>query len=366
MEEMSDGVAEVTGASLDDHLASFGGELGLALVLDPVRTFKLPLGGAGAATAAELPEPSLVIALKMKDDKLFNVFETMLAEHPESTKGEADGARWRSIPIPPGAPFPVTPTIARAGDYLWVTSTDVLLKQLLRAHQSQVPTLRGTDEFKRLSRGLPAQGNSFAFVSQRFSEAMLTLQTAAFGQAAGAGGPPASLMQRLMGLAATPGSYAVGWQDPDGAQSVAQGTQEPSAMLVGVAVAAPVAIMAGVTLPALSQAKGKAQEVQCMNNLKQIALGLLIYATDHDDVLPPDLKSLKEYLGGNLRVLVCPRDPAGVPASGEWSDFDFSKCSYEYLKPGLKTSEGSPATTPVARCKFHGTQAYADGHVQRP
>jgi type II secretory pathway pseudopilin PulG len=128
-----------------------------------------------------------------------------------------------------------------------------------------------------------------------------------------------------------------------------------------------VAVLAAVTLPALSKAKGKAQEINCMNNLKQIALGMHMYASDHDDTFPPDLKSLEQYLAGNLRVLVCPLDPAGTPASGKWSDFDFSKSSYEYLKPGLKTtSAASPATTPVARCRFHGTQAYADGHVQRP
>lgn len=365
MAEISEGVEEVTGASLEDHLASFGGELGVALVFDPVRTFKLPLPGPDESKVVELPEPSLAIALRVKDDKLFNAFERMVEQHPESTKGEADGVRWRSISVPPGAPFPVLPTVARAGDYLWFTSTDILVKQMARVRKGDAPALRSTDEFKRLSRGLPAQGNSFGFVSQRFSDAMLKLQGAAFEQAAGAGGPPAGLMQRLMGLAVTPASYAVGWQDADGAQSVAQGTKEPSAMLVGAAVAGPVAVLAGMTLPALSQAKGKAQQVMCMNNLKQIALGLLLYSSDHDDKFPPDFKSLKDYMGGSVAALVCPQDPGGSPVGTDWDDFDFSRCSYEYLTPGAKVDEGSPATTPVARCKFHGTQAFADGHVAR-
>lgn len=366
-EEVSNGVQEVTGAALDDHLASFGGELGVALVLDPVRTFKLPLGAAGGASEVELPEPSLVLALKVKDDKLFKVFDTLLKEHPESKTGEGDGARWRSIPVPAEAPFPFAPVVARAGDYLWVTSTDVLFKQILRVKKGEAPGLSSTDEFQRLARNLPTQGNSFAFVSRRFSEAMMRLQTAAFAQAAQAGGPPAGLMQRLMGLAATPSSYAVGWPDSDGAQSVSQGTQEPTSLIVGATLAAPVAVLAGITLPALTQAKSKAQDIQCMNNLKQIALGLMLYSSDNNDTFPPDLKSLDQYLGHNPKVLVCPQDPAGVPDSSAWADFDFSKCSYEYLKPELKLNTlNSPATTPIARCKIHGTQAYADGHVQRP
>jgi hypothetical protein len=36
-------------------------------------------------------------------------------------------------------------------------------------------------------------------------------------------------------------------------------------------------------LPALAKAKGKAHQTACLNNQKQIGLGIVLYASDYDD-----------------------------------------------------------------------------------
>ena len=46
-------------------------------------------------------------------------------------------------------------------------------------------------------------------------------------------------------------------------------------------------IMAGLLLPALAKTKSKAQTIQCVNNLKQLALGVRLYANDNSDQYPP-------------------------------------------------------------------------------
>jgi prepilin-type N-terminal cleavage/methylation domain-containing protein/prepilin-type processing-associated H-X9-DG protein len=51
-------------------------------------------------------------------------------------------------------------------------------------------------------------------------------------------------------------------------------------------VIAIIAILAALLLPVLSQAKEKAWRTQCVNNFKQLALAIQLYAEDHADQLP--------------------------------------------------------------------------------
>ena len=124
-------------------------------------------------------------------------------------------------------------------------------------------------------------------------------------------------------------------------------------LLVVVAI---VGVLASLLLPALSRAKASARAIQCLGHLRQIALGVRMYADDHDEETPRSQHSafthgqwvwgraIAGYLGSSptgwtnlLRdIYRCPADRRGMP----WS---YGMNVYFELGPD-DDYEGKPAT----------------------
>ena len=88
-------------------------------------------------------------------------------------------------------------------------------------------------------------------------------------------------------------------------------------LLVVIAI---IAILAALLLPALARAKEKGRQTSCINSVRQLTLAVLMYADDHNDILPPtaynDANSnevdwpaiLDPYLNYVAKIHLCPTD----------------------------------------------------------
>jgi prepilin-type N-terminal cleavage/methylation domain-containing protein len=83
-------------------------------------------------------------------------------------------------------------------------------------------------------------------------------------------------------------------------------------LLVVIAI---IAVLAAILFPVFSQAREKARQTACLSNVKQLGLGILMYAQDSDEMLPPTQNDsfvlwpdlIYPYIKNN-QVRVCPSD----------------------------------------------------------
>ncbi|MEW6159325.1 MAG: hypothetical protein AB1813_18015 [Verrucomicrobiota bacterium] len=107
-------------------------------------------------------------------------------------------------------------------------------------------------------------------------------------------------------------------------------------------------------------ARAKAQRITCVNHLKNLGLAARIWASDHDDVLPPDVLAIQNQLS-SPKLLVCPSDDTRS-AAANWQQFTLANCSYEFLASNAKSID---AKRVLSRCAIHNNVGLVDGSVHQ-
>jgi type II secretory pathway pseudopilin PulG len=86
-----------------------------------------------------------------------------------------------------------------------------------------------------------------------------------------------------------------------------------------------IGILASLLLFAVNHARSSARSVQCANNLRQLALGVRMYADANHGRLPdgkekPWFQQIAPILESQPAIFRCPDDPQGVELSYGWRD----------------------------------------------
>ncbi|MEY2410721.1 MAG: hypothetical protein QOF48_3391 [Verrucomicrobiota bacterium] len=316
-----------------DLVASLGGEAGVILTLDDSRKVTIPLGG-GAADL-QIPTPGLILALKVKNDLLYDHISSKLKENPETKITEEAGLKTCAMAIPNPIDLPLQLTVASSGDYFFLASSPELVRTVQQVRKGKVPGAKSSVEFQNLSKYLPSEGNQFSYISKSFGETFALVQQQAIRQS-GMKPQDLAMIQKLFGLGMPFYSLAVGAHTANGWQTTSIANQDSAGAVLVLPAVGVTAFAAGLLLPAVAKAKSRAQSISSVSNLKQLGLAARIYAGDHGDKLPPAATWCDA-----IHENVMSDKPYKAP-----NDSTPGRCSYAYNAKlsGMPESKVSPET----------------------
>jgi prepilin-type N-terminal cleavage/methylation domain-containing protein/prepilin-type processing-associated H-X9-DG protein len=148
-------------------------------------------------------------------------------------------------------------------------------------------------------------------------------------------------------------------------------------LLVVIAI---IAILAAILFPVFAKAREKARQTSCVNNQRQIAVSILMWAQDHDEVLP-DQSNVWPEINVDRNILMCPTKGKKVANAYVYSYYVGSKALGELSTPSevVLTGDGQHAatTSPVTYDNIlydandvdfrHSNRAvfsFLDGHIE--
>jgi hypothetical protein len=252
-------VQAFTGMSLEDSLGSLGDQVGLLVTLDPKSTVKIPLGNE----QYEMPEPAAALVWTVKNEKLFDRLDALFTMNPKVQKIDQPDVRMRVLEGVEEMPY-LTPTMARFGDYLILSSSEKLVRGMIAADSGKTQGLRTSPEFARLSGGLAKEGNAVAYVGQRLQKTLAELQVK-ISQLREADNPLLDAMSvKFAGLSADAATYVVAGATGDGWFTSGKATKDVNEVL-GEALAIPAYYLA---VTSIEETK-RARENEKLSKIKQ-------------------------------------------------------------------------------------------------
>jgi len=335
----------------------------LASLAGPALFYSLPAG-----PILEAPRGGFVVVAKLRDVPLFEKTMSALGEFAGSkakqvlqisSRTRDDGRTVHVWAITPLVMMNIMPAWSIANDHVVIGSTtelcDLGVKQLV-SKGADGKSLLDAEGYKKIAAGLPKDLVSLTYTDSQAQLNQTMRQIQQFWPLATMAAMQAGIKLPVMLPSLTDIAKDLGpscryrYFGPDGLRVYYRG----SGIEASQATIAGAALGAGIAMPALAKAREQARSAASMSNLKQIGLGLIMYAEDHQGDWPADLEQAKSYWR-NPQILESPRKPK-----------DFDGPSYVYVPGQTKPVDHRNVIVyeNPGFCTDRINVLFADGHVE--
>ncbi len=146
---------------------------------------------------------------------------------------------------------------------------------------------------------------------------------------------------------------------------------------IAIALVPVIAIMAAIAFPVFAKSREAARTTECMSNMKQLCMGMMMYANDNNDTLPPSDKwvdSISPYIkykelfncpsvGGDYICYAMNRNLSKTVNTKIYKPFN-SVMIYESIRETGNPAGGVDLLPAPGRHSGANSIGFADGHVK--
>ena len=261
---------------------------------------------SGEEPPLSLPEPAFLIGFSLRNTSVPDaVLHDIFKHGPPVDRIEKEGQTIFTLEVPLPLPFPVTLSLARHKNWLLLASNPERLVEAIRTAESG-KGLIDTPDFQRFTADHPQRINGLTFVHPRLSQITKQLQQHVAGSQPNATASSIEVMRNLSERFPPCAGAVVRVNEPTGIWIVGT-TSQSGRQVMAALTAGPIGLLAAVAVPSFVQARTRAQQIGCINNLRAIELAKEQWMLEHgkkdgDTVTADDLAP---YLPKGMPA--CPR-----------------------------------------------------------
>ncbi len=154
------------GIDINSLLSSIKGETGIIFTMDKKNLKEYPT----PVKKIKFPDPGFALVIETANDSIFTLLSTKI---PDVTVAEKDGMKSISIKSPQ-MPFTFSPQVIQAENMLIIATRPEIVETILKGAGKK--GIRNSEEFRKLSIGMPKTGNGFTYLSSVFFSEIMRLQ----------------------------------------------------------------------------------------------------------------------------------------------------------------------------------------------